>query len=326
MTSTSNNASPDAADTADSDEAATAAAQSVRLGFIAAFAAYTVWGAFPLYLKQIDQVSPLEIVCQRILWSIPFCAVILTLRRQWPEVRKAFTWNVLRLLALSAAIISINWFFYTWAVGDDRVLEASLGYYINPLMFVAAGVLVLNEKLNRAQWIAIIMAAIGVLVLTIGAGVFPWVSFLLAASFTAYGFVRKFVVVGAVPGLFIETLALAPVAGVILLHMARGPGVAFGSEGPGLDILLVLAGPVTVSPLTLFAMGARRLQLSTIGFLQYIGPTGQFLLGLYYGETFTLYHAICFGLIWAGLAFLSVDALRRNRKARAAKKLKLQGA
>ena len=285
---------------------------AVRLGFIAAFTAYTIWGAFPLYLKQIDHVSALEIVCQRILWAIPFCALILTLRRQWPDVRASLNWKTLRYLLLSATFISVNWYFYTWAVSADRVLEASLGYYINPLMFVAAGVLVLNEKLSRVQWIAIVMATIGVAILTFGIGVFPWVSFLLAASFTTYGFVRKHVVIGAVPGLFIETLIVAPIAAIILIQMAQTTGTAFGSQGVGLNLLLILAGPVTVVPLTLFAIGARRLQLSTIGFLQYIGPTGQFLLGLYYGEAFTIYHGVCFGLIWAGLALLSADALQQQ--------------
>lgn len=298
----------------EADAAAVAKAADVRLGLICAIAAYTLWGAFPIFLKQIDHVGAMEIVAQRILWSVPFCAIILTFRKQWREVRTAFKWRTLRLLLLSAAIISLNWFFYVWAVADNRVLEASLGYYINPLMFVAAGVIVLREKLTRPQWIAIAMASIGVLILTFGAGVFPWVAFLLAISFTAYGFVRKKIEVGALPSLFVETAALAPLAAALVFYLAATTGLSFGSGDLTLDFLLMLSGPVTVIPLTLFALGARRLQLSTIGFLQYIGPTGQFILGIYYGEAFTLAHAICFGLIWTGLAILSVDAWRHSRK------------
>ncbi|MBI1393334.1 MAG: EamA family transporter RarD [Alphaproteobacteria bacterium] len=287
----------------------------VRLGFVCAIFAYTIWGGFPLYLKLLDPASSLEVVSQRILWAVPFGALILTLRRQWRETLTAVrTRTTLLWLAASAGVISLNWFLYVWAVANARVLEASLGYYINPLMFVAVGVLVLGERLNRAQWIGIGFATMGVVVLTVGAGVFPWVSFVLAMSFGAYGYIRKQTAVGATPGLFIETIILAPVAAGLVWWLAAKGELAFGAHGTRLDILLMMAGPMTVVPLTLFALGARRLQLTTIGLLQYIGPTGQFLLGLYYGERFTLAHGICFGLIWTGLAITSVDAIRRQRK------------
>jgi len=285
-----------------------------RTGFICAIFAYTIWGAFPIYFKSLEGVSPLEFVSQRMIWSVPFAAIILTMRGQWPEtIRAATNSKTLPMLACTAAVISTNWFFYVWAVVNDRVLEASLGYYVNPLMFVAAGVLVLGEKLSRGQWVGVGLAAAGVAVLVIGAGVVPWVSFALAISFTAYGYLRKRVEVGALPGLFIETLILAPPAALILYWLAGHGGLTLGSQGLRMDLLLALAGPLTVAPLTLFALAARRLRLSTIGFLQYIGPTGQFILGIYYGEAFTLAHGICFALIWLGLAVSSFDVLKGEK-------------
>lgn len=297
----------------------TAEESAVRLGLICGVLAYGLWGVLPAYLKQLHGVDPAEIVGHRILWSVPFGAVILTFRKQWRETLKAFASpRVVAVLGFSATVIALNWLLYVWAVANDRVLQASLGYYINPLMFVAAGVVVLKEKLNRAKIAAVALAAAGVAALTFGAGVFPWVSLLLAVSFTAYGYARKMLKVGAMPGLFIETVLLSPFAFLFLLWFSREHGLAFAQGDLGVDALLVLAGPVTVAPLVLFALAARRLKFSTLGFLQYIGPTGQFILGLLYGETFTLFHAICFGLIWTALAVFSLDAVRENRRLKAA--------
>ncbi len=291
------------------------ASPEIRFGLICGVAAYALWGLFPVYLKQLSFADPAEIVAHRIVWSVPFGAFILSLRGQWREtLAAARSPRVIALLGVAAVFIALNWLIYVWAVANDRVLQASLGYYINPLAFIAAGVFFLKEKLTRLQIIAVIMAAIGVGVLTFGAGVFPWPSFVLAFSFTMYGLVRKTTAVGAMPGLFIETVLLSPVALLFLMWLQAQGSLALGHHGIGPDILLFLAGPVTVGPLVLFALAARRLTLTTIGFLQYIGPTGQFFLGLYYGEAFTASHAICFGLIWSALALISVDALRRNRK------------
>lgn len=287
----------------------------LKLGLICGVIAYALWGLFPLYLKQLAPATPAEIVAQRILWSVPFGAFILSLRGQWRETLAAVkSPRVVALLALAAVFIAGNWLVYVWAVANDRVLQASLGYYINPLTFIATGVVVLKEKLSRTQIAAVALAAAGVSVLTFGAGVFPWPSFVLAFSFTAYGYVRKTTPVGAMPGLFIETVLLSPIALLFLMHLQSQDVLALGHHGLTLDILLFLAGPATVVPLVLFALAARRLSLTVIGFLQYIGPTGQFFLGLYYGEKFTLAHAICFGLIWTALALISIDAIRRNRK------------
>lgn len=286
-----------------------------RAGFIAGFTAYAIWGLFPLYLKQIETVPALEVVAHRIVWSLPFGALLLFFLKQWREVFAAFTApRILARLALAAAFISVNWLVYVWSVANDRVLEASLGYYINPLIFIATGVVVLRENLNGLQIAAVAVAALGVIVLTIGAGVFPWVSFALAFSFTAYGYVRKTTPVGAMPGLFIEVSLLAPFALGLLFHLWSSGAGAFLRADMGTDLLLAAAGPATVIPLALFAFATRRLPLATIGFLQYVGPTGQLLLGLYYGEAFTRAHAIAFALIWAALALISFDAVRRGRR------------
>lgn len=290
------------------------AAEERRLGLICGVVAYAIWGLFPLYLRELDPAGAIEVVAHRIVWSVPFGALILALRHQWKETLAALKQpRILALLALSAVLISVNWIVYVWAVANERVLQASLGYYINPLLFIAAGVFVLKERLTTAQGIAVALAAAGVLALIAGAGVFPWPSFILAASFTAYGFVRKTTPVGAMPGLFVETLLLAPFALATLAYLNQSGAMSFGQHGVRLDLLLVAAGPMTVGPLVLFALAARRLSLTTIGFLQYIGPTGQFLLGIYFGEPFTPAHAVCFGLIWSALALTSFDAIRRNR-------------
>ncbi|MCB2114644.1 MAG: EamA family transporter RarD [Parvularculaceae bacterium] len=301
---------------APASSAPAAASSQIRFGLICGVSAYTLWGLFPLYIKLLSFAGPAEIVAHRIVWSVPFGAFILSMRGQWRETfAAARSPRIIALLGVAAFFIALNWLIYVWAVANDRVLQASLGYYINPLVFIAAGVFFLKEKLSRLQIAAVILAAAGVSVLTFGAGVFPWPSFVLAFSFTMYGLVRKTTAVGAMPGLFIETVILSPAALIFLMWLQSQGTLALGRNGFGHDILLFLAGPVTVGPLVLFALAARRLTLTTLGFLQYIGPTGQFFLGLYYGEKFTLAHAVCFGSIWAALALISFDAVRRNRKA-----------
>ncbi len=287
---------------------------TLKEGLIFGVIAYTLWGLFPIYLKSVGEASALEILAHRILWSVPFGALLIALRKQWTEVVTAFTTpRVLLILVVSALAISSNWLIYVWSVVNDRVLEASLGYYINPLMYVAAGVFILGERLRPLQIFAVCLATIGVLVLTFGAGVFPWVSLALAVLFTLYGYLRKTAPVGAMPGLFIETTLLSPIALIYLLWLMNSGAAVFLQNSTMMDTLLVLAGPVTVVPLVLFALSARRLRLSTIGFLQYIGPTLQFFLGIYYGEPFTWAHGVCFGAIWVALALFSFDAARTNR-------------
>ena len=290
------------------------AKSDVSNGVIFAALAFTLWGVFPLYLKSVASVSALEILAHRILWSVPFGAALIAMRNQWPEVMKALkNRHVMMMLAIAAVSISANWLIYVWAVINDRVLEASLGYYINPMMYVAAGVFILGEKLRPAQTAAVSLALIGVLILTFGAGVFPWVSITLAVLFTAYGYIRKTIDVGAMPGLFVEVLLLSPIAFFYLILLSRAGDMVFLSGNLNLDVLLILAGPATVLPLVLFALGTRRLRLTTIGFMQYIGPTLQFVIGIYFGEAFTLFHALCFGLIWLAIGIFSLDNWRAGK-------------
>nr|GGH93343.1 chloramphenicol resistance permease RarD [Aquisalinus luteolus] len=287
----------------------------VRTGLIAGLAAYTMWGFLPIYFKVLGPVAATEVLAHRIIWAVPVGALILTFRNQWPEVRKAFSdWRALRGMGITAAFIAVNWGVYIWTVQTDRIFQASLGYYINPLMFVLVGVFVNREVLRRGQIAAVALAAIGVSVLTIYGGVFPWISFVLAISFTFYGYLRKTVQIGAMPGLFIETIWLVLPAIAFWLWLEMQGTSAFTPDAPGTIGLLLLAGPLTVIPLLFFAISARRLRLSTIGFMQFLGPTLQFCVGLYYGETFTTAHAICFGFIWVAVIVFSLDALAAGRR------------
>lgn len=272
--------------------------------------AYTFWGAFPIYFKVTEAVSPLEILAHRIVWSLPFALIIIVIRRQWPELKRALRIpKLLGLLALAAIALSINWGVYIWAVQNEQIFQGSLGYFINPLMYVLIGVLFFGEKLSKFQFVSVILALIGVSILTLYGGVFPYVSLILATSFAIYGVIRKQAVVGAIPGLVIETALLFIPAAVFLIWLHSQGSLSFGSS-PDITALLLLAGPVTVLPLWAFAIAARKLKLSTLGMLQYIGPTGQFICALYYGESFTSAHAWCFGFIWLGILIYSFDAYR----------------
>ena len=281
-----------------------------RNGVIMGLVAYTLWGVFPVYFKWIEDVAALEVLTHRVVWAVPFGALIIFARRQWAEVRRAFVdRTMLAWLVLAALSISANWLIYIWAVQNARIFEASLGYYINPLMYVAIGVVALGERLRRLQIVAVALACTGVTYLTVSGGIFPWVALSLAALFTAYGVIRKQVAIGAMPGLFVETTLLFPFAAAYLGMLMAGQVASFGSGDTGLSVLLMLGGPVTVIPLLLFAISAKRLTLTTLGFMQFLAPTLQFCTGLYYGEVLTTAHLVCFGLIWAAVAFFSYDAI-----------------
>ncbi len=285
-----------------------------RDGLIAAFLAYFMWGVLPIYFKVVEDVAALEMLVHRIVWAVPFGALIILARRQWPEVRRASAdARVLGLLALAALMIAGNWLVYIFAVQNDQIYQASLGYYINPLLFTIVGVVLFGEKPRKIQVTAILLASAGVLVLTFSGGKFPAIALFLATTFTIYGVIRKRVVVGGMPGLFIETLVLFPLSAAYLLWiMSRGVS-AFASGDPSMVGLLLLAGPVTVLPLLCFALAARRLKLSTLGFMQFIGPTLQFVIGVFYGEELTTAHAVCFSLIWLAVGLFSWDAWRTSR-------------
>ncbi len=295
-------------------------AHDIKTGVIAGILAYSIWGAFPIYFKVTEMVSPLEILAHRIVWSLPFALFIILLRRQWRELKLALqNKRLVALLCLSSITLAINWGVYIWAIQQDQIFQGSLGYYINPLMYVLVGVVFFKERLTRLQLIAVLCALAGVAILTLYGGVFPTISLILATSFTAYGVIRKQAVVGAIPGLAIETLVIFPPAAGFLIWVANQGTLNFGTSGP-ITSLLLLAGPITVLPLWAFAVAARRLKLSTIGILQYIGPTGQFICALYYGETFTAAHAWCFGFIWLGIVFFSYSAFKLQKSETATSK------
>jgi len=284
-----------------------------KAGLLAGMAAYTMWGFFPVYFKVTAAVDPIEILAHRVVWSLPFGLLVLMLRGQIAQTLAALTsWAKVKWLSVAGVVIALNWGVYIWAVQAERIFEASLGYYINPLLYVLVGIIFLGERLNRLQLLAVALATIGVGVLTVAGGVFPWVSLVLAASFTVYGVIRKQVEIGAMPGLFIEILLLFVPALAYLIWIAIRGEIVFWQGDMRLDTLLLFAGPLTVLPLLCFAIAARKLPLSMLGFLQFIGPTLQFCCGLYYGEPFTTAHAICFGFIWSAVAVF-IFALRKPR-------------
>lgn len=290
-----------------------------RQGVVFGLLAYLSWGFLPVYFKLLASVLPTEVVAQRVLWSVLLLAALIVGAKRWPQLRAAFANpRALKILSASALLIGANWLIYIWAIGANHVLETSLGYFLNPLVNVMMGVFLLKEKLTRAQGIAVGLAAIGVSVLAIGAASGLWISLGLAGTFATYGLLRKIAPVESLEGLTIETVLLAPVAAIYLLWL--GPASAFGDTA-GVSTLLALGGIVTAVPLLLFAAAARRLRYSTLGLLQYLAPTIQFLLAvLAYGEPLTTAHLICFALIWIGLGIYAADGLRRapsRRRARA---------
>ncbi|MBT9487514.1 MAG: EamA family transporter RarD [Rubrivivax sp.] len=285
-------------------------------GLIAAALAYICWGLFPLYLKQVAHVPAVEVVAHRSLWSLVFVVVLLAAWRRmawWgPALRNRRT---LAVFAASALLLSLNWGLYVWAVAAGRIVDASLGYFINPLFNVLLGVLVLKERPRPLQWAAVGLAACGVLWLIVGAGEWPWIALVLAGSFGLYGLLRKTAPLGAAEGLALETLMQAPLAAGLLAWWAwQGTG-ALTLQDPATSAWLLLAGPFTAIPLLLFASGARQLPLATMGLLQYLGPTIQFALGVFvYGEPFSAERAVGFALIWAALALYSAESLRGWRR------------
>ena len=286
----------------------------LRTGLILGVGAYVSWGLLPLYLKLLHAVPSLQVLSHRVVWSLLLLAVVVVALRRVRAIRAAARGRTLSLLCASAALIAVNWLVYIWAVQHAHVLEASLGYFINPLVNVALGVVVLGERVSRVQWVAVAIAAAGVIVLAINGGGQLWISIALALSFGFYGLVRKVAAIDALGGLTVETLLLGPVAlGVIWWAGAHGQG-AWGHDAR-LDTLLVLAGAVTAAPLLMFAAAARRLRYATIGLLQYLAPTLQFLQAvLLFGEPLRPVHFVTFALIWTGCALYALDSVRAARR------------
>lgn len=288
---------------------------STRRGLAQGIAAYALWGVLPVYFKAIDTVAAMDIVAHRILWSLPFLALLLTVTGGWEPARLAVRRaRTLRLLVLTSVLIGTNWVLYVYAVTSGHILAASLGYYLNPLANVLLGRFVLKERLSALQWTAVGIAGAGVSALAAGALGQLWLSLVLCVSFASYGLLRKVTSVDAVAGLAVETGLLAPLAVLWLIWSVSSGAPAFGA-GAGEGALLALAGIISTTPLLLFTAAARRLRYSSLGMLQFLAPTLQFLLAvLVYGEAFTTAHAIAFGAIWVAL-LLYVTALIRQPRA-----------
>lgn len=295
---------------------------STAAGVAFGVAAYLWWGLVPIYFKAVDHVPALEVLAHRIAWCVVLLAIWLVVTRQLATLRPATgRGRVLALLGASTALIAVNWFLFIWAVSTGQVLQASLGYFINPLVNVLLGLVFLGERLDRVQWASVALAAAGVVVVTAGQGTPPGIALALAFSFGLYGLLRKRAAIDAAAGLALETAFLLPLAvGFLLWADARG-ALVFGHLSPTTDLLLVAAGPVTALPLLWFISAARRLRLVTMGFLQYLAPSLHFLLAvLVYREPFGGVQMVAFLLIWTALALFSLNAAQQYRRGRRARR------
>jgi chloramphenicol-sensitive protein RarD len=285
-------------------------------GLLAAIATYVLWGIFPFYIRQMPNVGALEIVVHRAWWSMVFMLIVLAALRRFAWLRELrHQPKVVAGFAVAAVLLSGNWLLYVWAVSSHRVLDASLGYFINPLVNVMLGFVVLHERPRPWQWLAVAMAAAGVLWLTVAAGSLPWVSLALAFSFGVYGLLRKTAALGALEGLTLETLLIAPLALGTMLWLAAQGRAVFGGADTASTWWLLAGGPFTAIPLLLFATAARRVSMATLGLVQYLSPSIQFVLAVtLFNEPFSLKRGIGFGFIWLGLAIYSAEGLWRYRR------------
>lgn len=291
-----------------------------RTGVLTGLAAYLLWGLFPLYFPLLEPAGGVEIVAHRIVWSLVFIALLLSVLRGWPQVRRALAdRRTLGVLAGAAVLITGNWLTFVIAVNSDHVVDTSLGYFINPLVSVLLGVVVLGERLRGLQWAAVVTAAVAVLVLTVDSGRPPWIALLLAGTFGAYGLLKKLVRVEAAPGLFVETLLLVVPALVVLVVLQVRGASSLGEAGAGHVLLLATSGIATAVPLLLFAASTRRIPLSTVGLLQYVTPLMHLAIGVFVnGEPMPPARVVGFAVVWAALVLFTVDSLRAGRAARRA--------
>lgn len=289
-----------------------------KSGLPQALGAYLIWGLLPLYLMLVKEVPAFEFVGWRIIWTLPFCLVIVAVRGQFPALKEAlFNKQNLALLTLSAALIATNWLVYIWAIAEGEIYAASMGYYLNPLLNVLLGTLFLGERLSRLQWSAVALASLAVAALLAGAVTSLWISLTLAGSFGLYGLVRKQIGVGSLPGLTIETMILILPSLAIVGYFAQSPaGTVFGND-QFLTIVIIFSGIVTAIPLLLFAVAARRMDYSTLGFIQYLAPSMVFILGLtVFGEELKPAQLGSFMLIWSAIALFVWDLLQQKRRAK----------
>jgi len=289
-------------------------------GIVYAALAFTWWGLFPLYFRIVTTVAPGEVLAHRIVWCLVLLLGVLGARRQWGWLGAVLRQpKVLGAFAASALLLSANWLTYIWSIQNGHVVDASLGYFITPLVNVLLGYSLLHERPRRAQWAALTLACLGVAWLTWQTGRLPWIALLLAATFGCYGLLRKVAVLGALEGLTLETMVLAPFALIALAVWSAHGQASFPAPDLRTNLWLIALGPITAVPLLLFAAGARRLSMTTLGLLQYIGPSIQFVLGVWiFREPFTPARLIGFGLIWFALAIYSLDGWRVGRLASAA--------
>ncbi|AUX41248.1 membrane protein [Sorangium cellulosum] len=287
-------------------------------GALYGVAAYSAWGIVPVFWKQLRHVGAVEVLAHRTAWSLlAFAALTLATGQLRPLLAALRAPRVVAAMAATGALISANWVLFIYAVSVGRLLDASLGYFINPLLSVLLGMLFLRERLRPAQWIALGLASAGVLYLAVRAASVPWIALALAGTFGLYGLLRKVVPVGSLPGSTLETLFIAPLGAAYLLAVHLQGAGSMGHVDLRTDVLLAATGVITALPLVWFTNAARRLSLTTLGFLQYLAPSGQFLLAvLVYGEPFTSTQAASFACIWTALAVFSVDAALRARRAR----------
>jgi len=283
-----------------------------KIGVLYGVLAYVAWGFLPVYWKLLRQIPPYEILAHRVFWSFVFVGALIVIRKDLSAVKDNLKdrKSIINLV-LSAVIITINWGTYIWAVNSNHMIEASMGYYINPLMVITLGMTVLKEKLNLMQYLSIALASTGVVIITLQYGRVPWIALLLAASFALYGLFKKLMKAEALVGLAMETAVIMPFAtAYIVFRLINGTSGVY-TVSAGTLILLLLSGVATATPLLWYAMGAKKVKLSTMGFLQYISPTISLFLGVFvYGEQFTGSHLISFGFIWAGLIVYSISTIK----------------
>ena len=289
----------------------------MKKGLIYVFSAYALWGFFPIYFKFLQEAPAIQIMAHRVTWSFVFLTILIVLRKEISRILKSLTLKIIGIYAIAGVLLAVNWLTYVWGVNAGFVVETSLGYFINPLVSVVLAVVFLKERLRKLQWLPVTLAAIGVIYLTIEHGSLPWISLVLAFSFGAYGLFKKIAPLPSVHGLAVETGAIFIPAVIFLIVMEINGSAAFGHARSSTTILLMLSGIVTAIPLILFASGAPLVPLATIGILQYIAPTIQFLIGVFiYNEPFNTSQFIGFSIVWVALIIFTVEGIINNYHAR----------